>query len=120
MNPDNMCCISIVAMKEEAKPAIDKTNELWLRYIAASGQKYKIQNTWLAQYIIHSWWCTNTNGSPAAAATKDVWSPFVIRLHSIWGNTQQLVTGIHWNTKQLVTERSSHLIYLTDYLLSLT
>ena len=45
MNPDNMCCISIVAMKREAKPAIDKTNELWLRYIAASAQKYEIQNT---------------------------------------------------------------------------
>ena len=39
-DPDNMCCISIVAMKGEAKPAIDKTNELWLRYIAASAQKY--------------------------------------------------------------------------------
>ena len=64
MNADNMCCISIVAMKRKAKPAIDKTNELWLRYIAASAEKYKIQNTWVAQYIIQSlWWCTNTNGS---------------------------------------------------------
>ena len=43
-HPDNMCCISIVAMKREAKPAIDKTNELWLRYIAASAQKYTLQH----------------------------------------------------------------------------
>ena len=54
----------IVVVKREAEAPIDKTNELWLRLC---------------------WWCTNTNGLPAAAATKDVCPPFVIILHSILG-----------------------------------
>ena len=62
----------IVVVKREAEAPIDKTNELWLRLC---------------------WWCTNTNGLPAAAATKDVCPPFVIILHSILGGDTQYPLG---------------------------